>query len=87
MELFIAMHGPDKLFVGNKPVTPEDYAKKFMLALGASAIPFTKHNRGQRLVPSKSEPALLSPLAPVAQILRLGYALRRQLKWTCDEGI
>lgn len=70
MELLIRLHDVKMLFVGDKPTTPEEYVKKYLLSLGASATSFLKDKRGQPLMSSDSAPAVLSLLVPVSQIFK-----------------
>lgn len=65
MELVMGMQQPESFFVGGFPNTPDDYLKKYALAMGVSASVFAKNKRKGPLEASKKGPKGLSQLAPV----------------------
>ncbi len=45
MEYLISVNTPQRLFIGGVPTTPEDFFKRFHIALGASARNFARNRR------------------------------------------
>lgn len=71
MELLFVLH--ENFFVGGRPKTPDDYLKRFVLSLGASASTFAKNKRNQQMGESKRGPRSLTELAPVARMFHQRY--------------
>ncbi|EYE92270.1 uncharacterized protein EURHEDRAFT_415694 [Aspergillus ruber CBS 135680] len=71
MELLFMLH--ENFFVGGRPRTPDDYLKRFVLSLGASASTFAKNKRNQQIRESKRGPRGLTELAPVARMFHQRY--------------
>jgi hypothetical protein len=72
MEVIMSMQGTDAFFVGEPPHNPDDYLKRFGLAMGMSAVNLTpRYNRkSKRLVHSKRGPQSLKELGPVLQMFK-----------------
>ncbi|KAI9927114.1 hypothetical protein AWENTII_010965 [Aspergillus wentii] len=68
MELLITLH--DNFFVGDRPETPEESLKRFVLSMGGSVSEFSKNKRGRggHNAPalSRKGPRGLTPRAPVS---------------------
>jgi hypothetical protein len=85
MDLCFAIQGPEPFFVGSPPTSPDDYLKRFILAMGGSATNFVaKNNRKKKGVKvSKRGPQSLKELAPVLSTFRARYCaetMRFELK-------
>ncbi|KAF2827075.1 hypothetical protein CC86DRAFT_394111 [Ophiobolus disseminans] len=76
MELAFAIRGYEDFFVGSPPSQPEDYVKRFLIALGGSAVNFAAKDKGRKkkgLVKSSRGPRSLRELAPVMQTFKERY--------------
>lgn len=71
MELLFVLH--ENFFVGDRPKTPDDYLKRLVLSLGASASTFAKNKRNQQIGKSKRGPRCLTELAPIARMFHQRY--------------
>ncbi|KAK4501974.1 hypothetical protein PRZ48_007784 [Zasmidium cellare] len=83
MDYIIALHSPQRLFVGAPPTQPREYLKRFMLALGVSATNFARNRRtGGRslIVESKKGPRGLKTTTPVKDIFHNRYGLGETAK-------
>ena len=75
MELILGLQDTDQYFVGAPPKSPEQYFRRFCLALGWSATNFARNKRPQNNVPaSASGPRCLQSLAPVSLLFLQRYA-------------
>ncbi|DAA75324.1 TPA_exp: Uncharacterized protein A8136_1721 [Trichophyton benhamiae CBS 112371] len=85
-DMDVIMGMQDKIFVGDRPQTPEDYLKQFALSMGWSAAAFSKNRRQGALPVSSRGPRTLKELAPVAQMFKPRFcegALQRD--WTMTD--
>lgn len=76
MEHILSVHSPQRIFVGAPPSDAQEYLKRFLLALGASASNFARNRRpGGRalIVESKKGPRGLKTTSPVKDIFRAHY--------------
>jgi hypothetical protein len=67
-EYLYQLHTPQRLFVGAPPKDPQEYLKRFLLMLGASASNFARNRRqggSNMVVPSKKGPRGLKTTSPV----------------------
>ncbi|TVY48091.1 hypothetical protein LOCC1_G002055 [Lachnellula occidentalis] len=69
MEAVIAAHTAKRIFVGNRPCTPQEYLKRFMLVMGYSASTFSTDIRlGPRPNASKKGPRQMLGESVIAEI-------------------
>ncbi|KAK5125541.1 hypothetical protein LTR85_000652 [Meristemomyces frigidus] len=76
MEYILSVHSLQRIFVGAPPSDPQEYLKRFLLTLGASASNFARNRRpGGRalIVESKKGPRGLKTTSPVKDIFRAHY--------------
>ncbi|EZF52372.1 hypothetical protein H103_04532 [Trichophyton rubrum CBS 288.86] len=69
-DMDVIMGMQDKIFVGDRPQTPEDYLKQFALSMGWSAAAFSRNRRQGALPVSSRGPKTLKELAPAAQMFK-----------------
>jgi hypothetical protein len=75
-EYIYQLHTPQRIFVGGPPTDPQDYHKRVMLMLGASAINFAANRRQggkQETVVSKKGPRGLKTTTPVREAFQHRY--------------
>jgi hypothetical protein len=70
MDLNICMHDFKHMFIGGFPDTPEDYFKRFCLAMGYSATNFATNRRQNVPAASREGPRSLDSLSPVSGMFR-----------------
>ncbi|KAK4569715.1 hypothetical protein LTR86_002683 [Recurvomyces mirabilis] len=73
MDYILDTHSPSRIFVGTPPTEPQDFLKRFTLALGVSASNFARNRRpgGMALITaSKKGPRGLKTTSPVKYIFR-----------------
>lgn len=69
MDLAFMMHRTEDMFIVSKPVTLDDYYKRYMLAMGYSAINFAPKKGLKRVFsPSKAGPRMMNTLSPVSRM-------------------
>ncbi|EME82467.1 uncharacterized protein MYCFIDRAFT_88405 [Pseudocercospora fijiensis CIRAD86] len=76
MEYLLQLHTAKRLFVGAPPTEPSEYHKRFLLALGGSAVNFARNRRaGGRsiIVESKRGPRGLKTTTPVRDAFESRY--------------
>ncbi|KAL8652814.1 MAG: hypothetical protein Q9210_002463 [Variospora velana] len=73
MELAIMLQSPGVFFVGNRPNSLEEYARRFMLTIGVSVTAFANNRRKNGAVASKKGPRLLKELGPVWKLFAGRY--------------
>ncbi|WPG97910.1 Hypothetical protein R9X50_00069300 [Acrodontium crateriforme] len=76
MDFVISVHSKTRIFVGAPPTGPQEYWKRFALALGTSATAFARNRRGgtaERIPESKKGPRGLKTTSPVRDIFRDRY--------------
>jgi len=79
MELAMALHKVDSIFIGDPPSKPKDYVNRYQLSLGISPTVFAQNKRSssnQRFSRKKSRNITSSHL-PYSNILASGYFDRR----------
>jgi hypothetical protein len=79
MDLALAMHRTDDMFIGDFPKTIDDYFKRFSLAMGYSASVFAKNRRQKGIVASKAGPRGLNDLSPISALFKERYCGNERL--------
>jgi hypothetical protein len=75
MELIISFHTKERIFVGDKPTSVEEYMNRLVLTMGISAQAFAPNKRKAKRSPdvplsSKGPRSLLEDTTPVAELYR-----------------
>lgn len=71
MDIVFTLQGTDTFFIGEPPTNPENYLKRFSLAIGASATSVSgKARKKKGIVHSKRGPQGFKELAPVLRTFR-----------------
>jgi hypothetical protein len=76
MELALVVRQYKGIFVGDAPKQPEDYLKRFFLAVGASVVNISIKSTGRKnkgLILSSRGPHVLKELAPILQTFKERY--------------
>ena len=73
MDMIEMLHGPQVLYCGPAPSSPDQYLKRFLLNMGYSASNFAPNRRDSRVAASAAGPRSLADLSPVSQILQNRY--------------
>jgi hypothetical protein len=74
MDVAVTLQGAKKFFVGEPPNNPDDYLKRFAMAMGLSATEFAKPGRKKKgLIMSKRGPHSMKELGAVLQTFRGRY--------------
>lgn len=83
MELLIALHSPERLFVGNCPKGLEEYLKRFLLSMGYSATAFASDRRRGAPTASARGPRGLTELCKAGALFAGRYCNNdRDVAWT-----
>ena len=75
-EYILSVHSPSRVFVGAPPTEPQEYYKRFLLALGGSAGNFARNRRrdgAEVIIESKKGPRGLKTTSPVKDIFSCAY--------------
>lgn len=73
LDLMVHMQSEERVFVGGKPDSAEDYLKRFCLCMGYSAEQFATNRRLRRSVVAARGPRLLATEGDLSQILHDHY--------------
>ena len=84
MDVVIALHGEDRVFIGGRPSTILDCYKRVCLVLGYSVEPFTKNRRSKKRVISKNGPRGLKDSSLLGEIFRAGLASDGSMAFTMN---
>ena len=85
MELLIALHSAEKIFIGDAPKDVEGYLKHFLLSMGYSATAFATNRRRGAPIASARGPRGLSELCAAGALFKRRYCHNNQnVSWTLD---
>ena len=73
LELLIALHSPERFFVGDCPKSLEEYLKRFLLSMGYSATAFASNRRSSALAASARGPRRLTKLCKAGALFAGRY--------------